>query len=64
MRNNFKKLEQLARERGYTVSRAGREILWRSNIRPDHEGRCFLVSDAVEEIRLHYDYLLKNNDDD
>lgn len=58
MKRDFQKLEQLARERGYTVSRFGREITWRCNSLPDRRGSCDLVKDAVEEIELDHAYML------
>lgn len=58
MKRDFKKLERLARERGYTVARAGREITWRCNSYPERRGSCFLVKDAAEEIDLDHRYRL------
>lgn len=58
MKRDFEKLERIARERGYTVSRSGREITWRCNSSPDRRGSCDLVKDAVEEIDLDHRYRL------
>jgi hypothetical protein len=59
MRINFKKLEQLARELGYSLDRHGREIRWKCNQTPDRSGVSFSISDATEDIKLDHQYRLE-----
>ena len=64
MRNNFKKLEQLARELGYSLDRRRREIKWICNQTPERNGVSFSVSDAADDIRLDHQCRLEAGHDD
>lgn len=57
----MKKLEILARERGYTLSRKGREITWTRNDDDKVCGVSSCVSDAYEDINEDYKLRLKTN---
>lgn len=59
MRRNFKQLEQLARELGYSINRDKREIRWSCNQTPQRNGISFSIQDAVVEIKMDHQYRLE-----
>jgi len=56
-----KKLEELARERGYTIERKGREIKWYRNNNKTKCGVSTGVTDAYVDIVEDYEDRLKNH---
>lgn len=55
----MKKLEILARERGYTVRREGRTVTWYRNDDVNKKGVSEGVSDAYQDILFDYEDRLK-----
>lgn len=56
----MKKLEQFARERGYTLKRKSREVTWIRNDNKQIQGKSSCVAEAYQDISEDYALRLKS----